>query len=357
MTTDKQRAANRRNAHRSTGPKTERGVGVCKHNALRHGLRALQAVVPGEDPDEWEAHRAAVAADLAPAGAVELALVDQVAAKLWRLGRVIRHEVDLTANAQAADEVLTTHEVAHRRGGLGGPARTDIPARKDVADTKRAVSRAERDLSARDESLRLLEGLAAMGDEDALPSWDPLYANLREALQIPEDALDRLFEGATEEGPFLARHARTMLATGGAVAEITTIVVDDWRKGRADLEQKALRLRTTHRKLLNRYRAALERRRRTRGLPAREDLDRIQRYEAHLERGLHKALDRLRDLQEARGAVPPRGPAVALAVVRATQEPAAEDRMGPFGSFVPEAADGARALAELAGAGGGGDNR
>ena len=77
MTTEIQAEANRRNALQSTGPKTGEGIEAARFNALRHGLRALQTVVPGEDPEEWEAHRAAV--DLKPEGAVELALAEVVA--------------------------------------------------------------------------------------------------------------------------------------------------------------------------------------------------------------------------------------------------------------------------------------
>ena len=78
---DKQREANRRNALRSTGPKTAEGVEGCKMNAFRHGLRAVQTVVPGENSDDWEAHRAAIVDDLGPVGAMETALAEQVAAE------------------------------------------------------------------------------------------------------------------------------------------------------------------------------------------------------------------------------------------------------------------------------------
>jgi hypothetical protein len=142
-TTDKKRDANRRNALRSTGPKTGEGVRACKNNALRHGLRAVQAVVPGEDPDQWEAHRAAVVADLRPEGPVELALAEGVALKLWRLGRVVRFEADLITNAQDPDELAHAHETAHHRFVSGRPARTDIPTREDVGKAKRAAEKAE----------------------------------------------------------------------------------------------------------------------------------------------------------------------------------------------------------------------
>ena len=52
---------------------------------------------------EWEAHRAAIVADLGPVGAMELALAELCAAKLWRLYRVSAYEAVLIANAQAAE--------------------------------------------------------------------------------------------------------------------------------------------------------------------------------------------------------------------------------------------------------------
>jgi hypothetical protein len=137
-----------------------------------------------------------------------------------------------------------------------------------------------------------------------------------------------------------------MLASRGPVEEIKAEVTNSLEAKRRLQEQTVEKCRRTHRSVLGRYKAALERQRRGRGLPGKDDLDRIQRYEAHLERGLHKALDRLRDLQEARGAVPPRGPSVAVAVVQAGPGNTLAGEMGPFGSFAPEALEGNTALPE-----------
>ena len=340
--TDKQLKANRRNALRSTGPKTGEGIQACKGNALRHGLRALQTVVPGETHEEWEAHRETVVADLDPQGAVELALAEQTAAKLWRLGRVVRHEADLITNAQDEDEILHAHERAHERGGYFSTVkRTDIPKRADVEDAAREAEKAEKKLADRDEALRDLETLTTMKDEDAFESWT-LYEVLRDDCRLDEAALERLFK-EEDTGPFLARHARKMLGIlggkSGDLDEMREALAVAWAEQRLHLEKNARRLRARHKMLAHRYRAALERRRRANGLPGPEALDKIQRYEAHLERGLHKALDRLHDLQEARGAVPPRGPSVALAVVQAGAEKSLAGQMGPFGSFALEATD------------------
>ncbi len=88
---------------------------------------------PVKSPDAWEAHRAAVIEDVRPVGALELALAEQVAIKLWRLGRVVRFEADMIGNAQDPEEVAHTHEKRHARS-YGGPSRTDIPTRKDVQE-------------------------------------------------------------------------------------------------------------------------------------------------------------------------------------------------------------------------------
>lgn len=52
MTTKKQIAANRRNALKSTGPKTEAGRRIVSRNAITHGLTGAQALVLPEEEDE-----------------------------------------------------------------------------------------------------------------------------------------------------------------------------------------------------------------------------------------------------------------------------------------------------------------
>ena len=46
-----------------------------------------------EDPADWEAHRAATLASLAPVGHLEMVLADRVAVAAWRLSRITRYEV------------------------------------------------------------------------------------------------------------------------------------------------------------------------------------------------------------------------------------------------------------------------
>jgi len=53
MATLEQFEANRRNPQKPTGPKTPKGKSAVGMNALRHGLRARSAVLPGEDTTEF----------------------------------------------------------------------------------------------------------------------------------------------------------------------------------------------------------------------------------------------------------------------------------------------------------------
>ncbi len=50
LTAEERAAINRRNATRSTGPKTEQGKAASRRNALKHGLRAEALALPNEDP-------------------------------------------------------------------------------------------------------------------------------------------------------------------------------------------------------------------------------------------------------------------------------------------------------------------
>jgi hypothetical protein len=79
--------ANRRNAQRSTGPRTPEGKAVARMNALKHGLTASTIALPGEDAEAYERLRNNLVAALHPKGALELELVDRIAECIWRLRR------------------------------------------------------------------------------------------------------------------------------------------------------------------------------------------------------------------------------------------------------------------------------
>ena len=92
MTSTKQVQANRENAKLSTGPRTEEGKRRTSRNAIKHGFRAKDPLIPGEDPEEFARHNAELMNDLGPASVVEQNLVDQLVDITWRLKRFGRIE-------------------------------------------------------------------------------------------------------------------------------------------------------------------------------------------------------------------------------------------------------------------------
>ena len=92
MATQKQIDANRRNALRSTGPKTQAGKAISARNALTHGLRARTALLPGEDKDAFLRVFKGFRAEYRPIGRFQEALVEQMIVAYWKLSRLNRIE-------------------------------------------------------------------------------------------------------------------------------------------------------------------------------------------------------------------------------------------------------------------------
>jgi hypothetical protein len=95
MTTVKQIEANRLNALKSTGPRTEEGKRRSRCNAIRHGLTAETVIVGLENPEDYESFEATIIADYDPTMAVERELVLRLASVLWRLRRATGIETAL----------------------------------------------------------------------------------------------------------------------------------------------------------------------------------------------------------------------------------------------------------------------
>ena len=106
MTSLRQIESNRRNALRSTGPKTETGKLRSSKNAVRHGLTAETVIEPLEDPEDYKAFELAITADYDAETVVERELVLRLASLLWRLRRSTSIETGLL---QIQSEVLREH--------------------------------------------------------------------------------------------------------------------------------------------------------------------------------------------------------------------------------------------------------
>jgi hypothetical protein len=100
MATAKQISANRRNAKKSTGPRSARGKKSVHLNALRHGLRAEAYILPGENRDDLARLEAQFVSEYQPRGALECFLLGQMITGAWRLGRVAEVESGVFAYFQ-----------------------------------------------------------------------------------------------------------------------------------------------------------------------------------------------------------------------------------------------------------------
>jgi hypothetical protein len=95
MTSIRQIDAARRNALKSTGPRTEAGKQASRCNAVRHGLTAETVIGALEDAADYRAFEASITADYDAQSAVERELVLRLASLLWRLRRAAAIETGL----------------------------------------------------------------------------------------------------------------------------------------------------------------------------------------------------------------------------------------------------------------------
>ena len=105
MATQAQIDANRRNSQKSTGPRTPEGKAAVSRNALKHGFRSQDVVLPGEDPDgDFSLLLEELNAEWQPDTLTDRTLVEDLAGVLWRQQRAARIE---RGTFIAAGEVAT----------------------------------------------------------------------------------------------------------------------------------------------------------------------------------------------------------------------------------------------------------
>jgi hypothetical protein len=92
MSTQAQIDANRRNAQKSTGPKTPEGRAAVRLNGVKHGLTAETLILAGESTEDFEALLDAFESEQQPETALDATIVRKAAMCAWRLQRVYRAE-------------------------------------------------------------------------------------------------------------------------------------------------------------------------------------------------------------------------------------------------------------------------
>ena len=95
MTSEKQTQANRRNALKSTGPRTPEGKVKVRSNAIKHGVLSQEVLLRREDEEAFQELDENLRVELQPVGELENMLVDRIVAARWRLRRLGRVETGI----------------------------------------------------------------------------------------------------------------------------------------------------------------------------------------------------------------------------------------------------------------------
>ena len=105
--------ANRLNAAKSTGPRSEAGKGNVKLNALKHGFHAAELIIPAGAETEFELLREGLHTQLAPATALQQVGFDNVLRCCWRCSLSHRAEMlRLNAYLKMTDEPEASADAA-----------------------------------------------------------------------------------------------------------------------------------------------------------------------------------------------------------------------------------------------------
>src|SRR5262249_4041863 len=88
MTSEKQLVANRGNATRSTGPRSQAGKERSRLNAWKHGLSAKMLIIVDDSATDFDRLRADLMEQYDPQSVLECEREERLAAILWRLRRV-----------------------------------------------------------------------------------------------------------------------------------------------------------------------------------------------------------------------------------------------------------------------------
>jgi hypothetical protein len=118
MAAERQIAANRQNAKKSTGPRSEIGKQRSRRNAFRHGLAAESVVTAFEDQAAYRKFERVILADYAAETAMERGLVTRLASLLWRLRRAVAIESGLF---QIQGQIVRDHRLTNDRGNTSDP--------------------------------------------------------------------------------------------------------------------------------------------------------------------------------------------------------------------------------------------
>jgi hypothetical protein len=180
MTSEKKAEANRRNALKSTGPKTPEGKDAVRLNALKHGLLSQAVLLPGEDEEALRELGKHLGAELQPVGELENLLVDQIISAYWRLKRLARVEAGIFAWELYGELARRAYDEASsytkQEGGLDDAYLNSLRSITRITDQEKhqeAISKAQ-EMDAKQEAETATLGRTFIRDADGANAFSKL---------------------------------------------------------------------------------------------------------------------------------------------------------------------------------------
>jgi len=286
MPSEAQLAANRLNAQKSTGPRTDAGKAIASRNSLKHTALARALLVSShprqESSPEFKILCDEYYAALDPVGPLEEMLVDSLVSAVWRRDRV-RH-------AESGEIALNLDET-EKTGPKTDPIPTLLHA-AEAADREDIPQMLAQSIPGCEYILRHLREAQAAVQRDQRLTPDS-FNQLNSAFRLRAKALiDPLYEmavtletnpGKIDPAILLQKHRSDVFSYFQSQLKYYEEMLDAKRQN-PDLGTKA------------RQDAAM--------LPSGHAVDRILRYDTVLERQIFRAMDQLEKLQSRRLVAP-----------------------------------------------------
>jgi hypothetical protein len=300
--------ANRRNAIRSTGPKTERGKSTVARNAIKHGVLAREVVITAGDGEESLEEFNDLVQQLCeyykPVGVLEESLVQTIATCWWRKARAIRAEngeIRKRLDTLAVDWALRGSDKANLDLALSetdlGLFSADNQADQQVSSRDRwsIMQAAQSDLRRHHSGLAYLSALLQTAKSE-IASNGYISETIVQKIRNTFFFWDCLFAlTCLHAGPPEAR------MEDRPSEKILDPQTDEKRAAViASIDARLERISVFERYATERESLGADAEARSFSLPPADATDKILRYEAHLDRQLYRAMDQLERLQRQR---------------------------------------------------------
>jgi hypothetical protein len=285
-------AANRRNAAKSTGPRTRAGKLTVAGNGVAHGIYAFSPVVTGfESHREWNGFRVEMMASFVPVGMLETTLAERLTLGAWRLRRVARYETEHLRSEQDEAKVKVGEKLRFdQQFGKGDPA-------DEIGNVALRIKAFER-------LIRCAKLLTQGNDSTPVDMADA--NDLLRYMRDNDDGMDAEaddYDSNEEDAEQTEEPADPKQWTVGSLKERVQLLAENLGWGGNILQTLLGDLNSNGWKALSSLKVAkrrLKEYRRESLLPDDEALEKVMRYESHLSRLFHRDLHELQRLQAMR---------------------------------------------------------